>query len=176
MKNKKFLTIIIVFLSFFVLLGFWFMFGRNSTPKIDPTIEIDVTTMPDATKATEMISKGVTVRQGFICTTDTINNIGIVFTRLQYVEGVNLVLELLDGNNTLAKSVIPVTQVEDQHRVFIEPDGILKDVKGKVLTIKIYSENGASTGLGLMVSEAIDTNYLFNNKKQKGTICFSVVE
>ena len=178
MGNKKLLTFIVVLAAVFVLLGFWFMFGRNSTPANGGQVitEIDVTTMPDATKATDMISKGVSVRQDFICTTDTIKNIGIVFTRLQYVEGVNLVLELLNGNNSLARTIVPVTQVEDQHRVFIEPNGILRNVKDAKLTIKIYSENGENTGLALMVSENVDTNYWFNNRKQKGSICFSVVE
>lgn len=176
MKNKKLLTCVLIAAVVFVLFGFWLMFGRNATPSVKPNPNIDITTMPDATKATDMISKNVTVKQDFVCTTDSINNIGIVFTRLQYVEGVNLILELLEGNTSLAKTIIPVTDVEDQHRVYIEPNGILKDVNGKTLTIKIYSENKENTGLGLMVSENVDTNYYFNNKKQKGSICFSVVE
>ena len=168
--------LILLFSVIFVFFGFWLMFGRSSNSNIKPSEAFDVSQMPQATKASDMISKGVKVEQSFVCTTDTINNIGIVFTRLQYIEGVNLVLELLDEGSAIARSVIPVTDVEDQHRVFIEPNGILRNVKDRVLTLKIYSENGENTGLALMVSESVNASYKFNHRTMKGSICFEVNE
>ena len=177
-KNKKTTTIIIVVAAVFVVAGFLFMFGGNifndfGSSKIRKN---DSTLMPEATGTTDPINEGAVITQDFVNTTDTISSIGIVFFRITYYEDVDLVIELLDGNNILATKKIDASKVEIEHRTFVEPSTTLTGMKDKNLTIKIYSANKEDTGLVVMMSDKVDSSYEYNGKSLKGSLCFSVNE
>lgn len=169
-KNKK-TKLIIVLATLFVVAGFVFMFGNGlKTRKSDSTI------MPEATGTTEPLNDGVIITQNFVNTTDTISSLGIVFYRITYYEDVHLIIELLDGDNILASKRIDVSKVEDYHRTFVEPSKKLTGMKDKTLTIRIYCEEVADTGLVVMMSDKVNSNYQYNGKSEKGSLCFSVNE
>jgi len=174
MKISKKQRMIILASIVFVLLSLWFVFGRNldfTRKRTD-----DSTVMPEATGTTERISENIVVEQSFTNTSETIERVGIVFYRIQYLEGVNVVLELWQGNRVVASNVYPVYQIEGEHRTFIVPETVITDAKDKDFKIRIYAEDGSDMGLALMVDEKADSSYKFGSMTGKGTLCFAVVE
>lgn len=176
MNNKKTQKIILIVAALFVVIGFLVMFGNGLNFGGGSIKKTDTTIMPDATNVTDRIGENVMVEQTFQCTTDSIRKLGVVFTRIQYLEGPNMVIELLDGNNTIGSTVIRVELIEEQHRIFIEPNIPITGVKDKNLTLRIYGQEGKDTGLALMYAEVGGSTFKFNNKSIKGTICFYVEE
>ena len=175
MENKGKTKLFIIIAALFVVASFIFMFGRtaftgSSIRKTDSTV------MPEATGTTEAINDGYVVKQTYVNTTETISNIGIVFYRVTLLENVDLVIELLDGDKTLVRKVIPASEVSSEHRTFIDPDSVLSGMKDKELTLKIYSKDDSDTGLTVMVNNKAKSTYSFNGKNEKGTLCFSVNE
>lgn len=176
MNNKKTQKIVVIAAAIFVIIGFLIMFGNGFNFGGSSIRKTDTTVMPDATAVTERISDNVMVEQTFQCTTDSIRKLGVVFSRIQYLEGPNMVIELLDGNTTLGSTVIRVELIEEQHRIFIEPNIPITGVKDKNLTLRIYGQEGKDTGLALMYAEIGGSSFKFDNKNIKGTICFYVEE
>ena len=166
--------IIILVAAAFIVIAVLFMF--SSLIDFSKKRKSDSTVMPEATGTTERIENGIVVEQTFTNTTETITQVGIVFVRIQYLEGPNMVLELYDGNTLLARSKYPIYLIEDEHRTYIVPDSPLSGMKGKNLTIKIYAENKEDTGFAVLVSENENAEYRFGNVSKKGSLCFSVTE
>lgn len=135
--------------------------------------------MPEADGITDELTRGLVVSQDFVNTTENINEIAVVFSRIYYLEekdsNLNVVIELLDGNKTLIKSLIKSNDVPDQHRVYAYADSPISGYVGKKLTLKIYEDANCDTGLVLMRSEKTKkSSYKFGNKKKDGSICFSI--
>ena len=175
MENKKLQKIIIIVAAVFVLVSLFFMFGKTLFSS-KTARNSDSTVMPEATGTTNEIRATTVVQQDFVCSTDTISKVGIVFVRDKYIEGVHLALELYDGNKLLASSTVNVAKIEEQHRTYIEPSSKLSGMKNKTLTIKIYPVEKEDTGMMIMMSNKVNSNYLFGNKTIKGSLCFSVTE
>ena len=176
MKNKKLEKAVIIATAVFVVMALLFMFGRNLLSNKSDVRTNDSTVMPEATNTTNEIKSGIVVEQDFVCTSDSVSKLGIVFTRLAYKEGINVVLELLDGNSTLASTTVKVAAIEDQHRTYIEPSAKLNGMKDRTLTIRIYPVEKEDTGLVIMMNKDADTSFRFGDKTVKGTLCFSVTE
>lgn len=176
MKNKKLEKAVIIAAAVFVVMALLFMFGRNLFNRNGDVRTADSTVMPEATGTTNEIKSGIIVEQDFVCTSDSISKLGIVFTRLAYKEGFDIVLELLEGNDVIASTTVKVAAVEDQHRTYIEPASKLNGMKGKTLTVKIYSAEKVDTGLVIMMNKDADTSFRFGGKSVKGTLCFSITE
>ena len=181
MKNGNKEKIIIAVVAVFVLLSVWFMFGRNiggnsNTNSNNQIRKNDSTQMPTANNTTSEITKSITVKQNFVNTADTISKVGVVFIKNYSIDNVNIVIELREGNNVLAKSVIDTNAVEAQHRTYVEPSSALTGMKNKNLTLVIYSEKKIDTGLAIMIDDSADSTYSFGSKTCPGTLCFSVTE
>lgn len=175
--NKK-PKLIILIAAIFVIVAILFMFGGNiasfSWPFSSSIRSDDTNEMPVATSGTERIGKGVKVEQTFINSTDVINQIGIVFYKIEQVENVNVVVELLDGSKVLASNVYLAENVESEHRTFLIPNEPLSGMNNKKLKLKIYSLDGLDTGLGILINEEMESSYKFNGSNRKGTLCFAV--
>lgn len=176
MKNKRLEKIVIGATAVFIVLALLFMFGGTIFEGKSEIRKTDSTVMPTATGTTNEIKKAVVVEQDFINTSDSISQVGIVFNRLAYIEGVDLAMELLDGNKVLASTTVAVSKIEDQHRTYIEPSPKLTGMANKKLTIRIYPTSKEDTGLVIMVDDSAKSTFRFGNKTIKGTLCFSVTE
>ena len=176
MKNKKMEKIVIAVTAVFIVASILLVFGNNIFSGSSDVRKTDSTVMPEATETTNEIKKNITVEQDFICSTDTISNLGIVFSRLTYTDDVDMVIELLDGNNVLASKTINAGAIEDQHRTFLDPSSKLSGMKNKKLTIRIHPEKEADTGLVIMMNKNEKATFRFGNKTIKGTLCFAITE
>ena len=176
MKNKKLEKIIIAVTAVFIIVSLFLMFGGNLFKNKSNSRKNDSTVMPEATDITAEIKAKTVVEQDFVNTTETISNLGIVFSRYVYLEGVHITIELRDGDNIIASRTINVADIEDQHRTFVEPASVLTGMKGKNLTLRIYSADKEDTGMKIMMSEDSDSSFKFGNVTVKGTLCFSITE
>ncbi len=176
MKNKKLEKIVIALTAVFVIAAILLMFGGNFFSNKGDIRKTDSTVMPTATETTNEIKKSVVIEQDFVNTTDTISKVGIVFSRLAYKEGIDLAIELLDGNTVLAGNTYNVAGIEEQHRTYVEPASKLTGMSGKKLTLRIYPADKEDTGLVVMMDGNADSTFCFGSKTIKGTLCFSVTE
>ena len=169
--RKVFLVSFIIYTVFAV--SFYFLSGDQLKFR---TVE-DSIAIVEADSVTPEITRGVTVTQEFTNTVDNIDNIAIVFTKL-YREGKGLLtVDLLDGNTLLYRKVFDVDQIPEQHRVYIQPEQQLKNLKNKTLTIKIYSNSKIYEGASVMMNKTNvpeGSKIRVNGIAQDGTICFSV--
>ena len=181
MKNKSRTTLILIFAIVFVITATIFMFGKNISSFSLPSFSFssgirknDSTEMPVATGGSERIDKKTTIEQSFVCTVDSISQIGIVFYKIEQIENANIVIELLDGNKTLIQNIYPVESIESEHRTFLIANEPLSGLINKKLKLKIYSLNSDDTGLGVMVSENTNSSYKYNGNTRRGSVCFAV--
>ena len=175
MENKRKNSIfIIIGAAVFVVVAVGLMVFRGIDFSKKKTS--DSTVMPEATGTTERIENGAVIEQTFRNSTDTISEVGIVFYRIKYLEGVNMFLELYEGNTLLASSIYPVHMIEGEHRTYIVPYSALTGMKDKELTIKVYAEDKRDTGLAIMISEKENATYKYDGVSKKGSLCFSVTE
>ena len=176
MKNKKLEKVIIAITAVFIIVSLLLVFGGNIFKGGSSVRKTDSTVMPTATGTTNEIKKDVVIEQDYINTTDTISKVGIVFNRIAYKEGIDIAVELLNGDTILAGNTYNVASIEEQHRTYIEPTSKLTGMKNKKLTIRIYPVVKEDTGLVVMMDKDADTTFTFDNKTIKGTLCFSVTE
>ena len=169
MKNKKFLMYILIAAVIFVFFGFWFMFSSSSNKSI---LKENMTIMPSANKISKEITKDLVVEQEFICNIDTISRLGVVFSYIYDSSNSEITLELLKGNETLAKNVISAKDISDQHRTFLIPNSVITNVKNKQLKLKISSND--DSGFALMIDENSNATYKFGDSSLKGRICFVI--
>lgn len=169
--RKIFIIAFIIYTAFTVL--FYFLSGDQLKYR---TVEDDIAIL-EADSVTPEIVRGVTVTQTFKNTVDNIDNIAIVFTKL-YRDGEGLLtVDLFEENTLLYRKMFDVGEIPEQHRVYLEPETPIKDVKDKVLTIKIYSNSKTNEGVSIMMNkmEAPEGSRIkVGNQVLKGSICFSV--
>ena len=175
MENKKVQKIVIIVAAVFVLVSILFMFGRTLFSSKAARYS-DSTVMPEATGTTNEIRSSTVVQQDFICSVETISKVGIVFVRDKYIQGVDLAMELYDDSTLLDSTTVNVAKIEEQHRTYIEPTSKLSGMKNKTLTLKIYSADKEDTGIVIMMSDKVNSNFKFGNKAINGSLCFSVTE
>ena len=131
--------------------------------------------MPEANAVTEELTEGLVVEQKFKNITEDINEIAIVFSRhYDLAENVNMVIELLDGNNVLASENINCDDIQAKHRTYIKPTNLISGYVGKELTLRVYTKSTAGTGLAIMMNTNENTSFTFGNNSVKGTLCFSI--
>lgn len=176
MKNKKLEKIVIIVTACFVVVTILLMFGGNLFDGSSATATYDMTLMPEATGMTEVISAGTVVEQSFVCNTETIEKIGIVFDRESVPTDAYLVIELLRNGKTVASDTYPVSSIKDQHRTYLVLDSRVSDSQNKKYTLRIYPVGNYDSGTRILVSDSRDTTYSFGNKKMRGTLCFSITE
>lgn len=174
-KMKKILLAIVVLL---VIGSCIFMFKISPISKTEKVTEVRNREMPAANATTDELTKGLIVSEEFTNTTDNINEIAVVFTRnymLDEKDASNtLAIELLDGNKVLASGSFITNDIPDQHRVYVYPTSPITGMVGKKLTLIVYDNSGCDTGVSLMIDNTSTSSFKFGNKKQDGTICFSI--
>ena len=175
MKNKKTEKIVIIVTALFVVVSILLVFGKNIFSSSSSIRKTDSTIMPEASDTTNEIKKNIVIEQDFINSTETISKIGIVFSRLSYKEGVDLAIELWNGTQLLASGSYKISEIEDQHRTFLDTPS-LSDMKNKKLTLKIYPLQEEDTGLVIMMDKNAKASFRFGNKTIKGTLCFAISE
>ena len=178
MKNSKTQKIVIIVTAIFIVAAVLLMFGGNifKGSGSGSSSRTDMTVMPEATDLTAEIKRSTVIEQEFVSSTDDISKVGIVFARDRYLEGVHMVIELLEGNTVLASNSVNVAKIEDQHRTYVEPASKLTGMKGKTLKLRIYCAEKEDTGMKIMMSKDVKTTFKFGNKTIDGTLCFSVTE
>ncbi len=178
MKNRKLEKVVLIVAALFVIASFLFMFGRNPSNGGDSSSarKGDVTIMPEASASTEEITHGDVIEQSFVCSSSTISEVGIVFNRIYTVDNVDLTIELLQGDRTVAKNTYDVSQIEGQHRTYVIPPETLRGTKRKLFTIRIYTITDEDTGLGVLYSSQSSSSFLFGGEEIAGTLCFSVTK
>lgn len=169
--NKKTRNILIAIVAGLVIGSCIFMFIISP-----PVVKKGNREMPKATSETDDITNDTIVEQKFINTTEDIEEIAIVFSRHYNLgENVDMIIELLDGNNVLASTSINCDDIEAEHRTYIKPNNTISGFVGKELTLRIYTSSSAGTGLALkMNSDDKNSSFIFGNETVKGTLCFSV--
>lgn len=175
MDRKKIEKILLIGAVVFIVLGFAIMFGKNIfNGEPSNNTKIDVLTIPEATGTSSEIIKNSYIQQTFTCSVDEVENIAIVFYRLYQADGVDVVIELLDGNTSLVKQSIAVDKVKSQHRSYVTPASKLTGLKGKNLTLKVYPSKASDTGLAIMVNKDVRTTYQYGIKSVNGSLCFAL--
>ena len=175
MKNKikKVFTIAFIIYAAFAV-SFYFLSGDQlKYREAKDNIEI-----VDADSVTPELSRGIVVTQDFKNTVDNVEQIALVFTKFYRGGQGLLTIDLYDGNTLLYRKVLDVDKdIPEQHRVFIHPEQPLKDLKDKILTIKVYSNSKNNEGVSLMMNGQKGPEGSFvrvGNQTIPGTICFSV--
>ena len=176
MKRVQIEKLIMFAATLFIVVSVLLVFGGNIFSGKQGMRRSDSTIMPEATGMTTEIKRTSIVQEDFRCTCNTISGIGIVFTRERTVSGAKLTIELSEGDTVLCSMTVNASSVQDQHRTFLNPSEVLTGMKGKTLTLKIYSANQTDTGLKVMMSENSSSTFLFGNKVIQGTLCFSIQE
>ena len=169
--RKVFTIAFLIYTAFAV--SFYFLSGDQLKHR---TVE-DSIAIIEADSVTPEVVRGVTITQNFTNTLDNIDNLALVFTRL-YREGEGLLtVDLLDGSDLLYRKVFDVSQIPEQHRVYIEPEESIKNLKGKTLTLKIYSNSKPNEGVSVMMNKTAapaGSKIRVGNEVLDGSICFSV--
>lgn len=177
--NKKTRNILLGIVAALVVGSLAFMLILSNSNKTENVAEIKNREMPTATGITDELVKNIVVEQEFVNTTENINEIAVVFSRIYYLDEADanhtLAIELLDGNKVLANTVIKTNDIPDQHRVYLYPDVPISGLVGKKLKLKIYDNSKCDTGVALMINSEENESYNFGNSKKDGTICFSVI-
>ena len=169
--RKVFTISFIVFAVFTV--AFYFLSGDQLKYRVaDDSISI-----LEADSVTPEITRGVTVSQDFKNTVDNIDQIAVVFTKL-YREGQGLLtIDLMSGNDLVYRKILDVSEIPEQHRVFLSPENPIRGFKDKTLTLKIYSNSKTNQGASVMMNKALapaGSRIKIGNQTIDGSICFAV--
>lgn len=168
---------LIIFAAVLAVVGCIFMFAINPSNSNEsnntPTADSEV---PEADGRTEEILEGVTIEQRFKCKSDSISEIAIVFSRLYDLgEECGIYIELDEGSNVLVQEKIDADSIQADHRTYVKLGTPLKGMKGKELTLKIFSETSAGTGLCVMInSKDTSSTYSYKGQTLQGTLCFAI--
>lgn len=172
MKNKNNVLIIVCILV--VVAGFMVMFKPSITlPSISLKSE---NVMPEANSFTDDINANCVVEQTFTNKNDSIEKIAIVFHKLLSFEkedNVLIVVSLKDGERVLTEKTVNVSEIEEQHRLFVNLDQKYTGMKNKNLTLTIKA-GVQNTGLTVMMQTNNKDSFKFGGNKVNGTLCFVV--
>lgn len=169
--KKIFLIIISVYIALAV--SFYFLAGEQLNYKES----VNNIVMPDADGISEEIIKGITVKQDFECEIDNIEEVALVFTTFYRTGSGRLTVSLNDGKTQLYKKVFDVKEIPEQHRIYLRPENPIKNVKGKTLTLSIFSNSEEGEGVAAMMSKQSPFDnavFQYGDKELKGALCFSV--
>ncbi|MCR4633424.1 MAG: ABC transporter permease [Erysipelotrichaceae bacterium] len=153
--------------------SFYFLSGDQLKYR---TVEDSIAVI-EADSVTPELTRGVIVSQEFINTVDNIDQVSIIFTKL-YREGKGLLaVDLFDGEDLLFRKIFDVDKIPEQHRVYLIPENPIRGLRGKKLTIRIYSNSSLNQGVSVMMNKsAVPEGSLIkvNDEALEGSICFSV--
>ena len=164
-------------IAFIIYAVFSVAFYYLSGDQLKYRVAEDKISILEADSVTPEIVRGVVVSQSFVNTVDNIEQVSLVFTKM-YREGKGLLsIDLLDGEELLYRKVVDVDQIPEQHRVYLEPEKPIRGLKGKTLTIKIYSSAKANEGVSAMMNKTIQSEgsrICIGDEVLEGSLCFSL--
>lgn len=176
--NSKFKKILIIAAALLAIASCVFMFMISPIKSSKNISEPQNIEMLAANGTTDELVKELVVEQDFINTVENINEVAVVFSRIYFLDEQDadntVAIELLNGNNVLASTIIKSNDIPDQHRVYLYPSSPISGLLGKELTLKIYENSNCDTGVSLMINTDSNEKIRFGNKKIDGSICFSV--
>lgn len=130
--------------------------------------------MPDADSTSQEITKGVVIEQRFTNKLKKIEKLSLVFTaNWREDNSGDMIVELLHGGDVLYSQELDVNSIPEQHRVFLEFNPAISDLKNEILTIRIKSNSEMGSAVSCMVSTGSNIGeYSINSNIQSGSICF----
>ena len=129
--------------------------------------------MVDADNTTTELYEGNIIEQHFINKLDKIEKVGIVCHTYWRDNSGALTIQITEGKNILASQRIDVSEIPDQHRVFLELNKPIENKVDKELTLRVYTDSNEGQGVCLMSCTTNNTGTLFiNGEEIKGSICF----
>ena len=172
-KNKiKKIYLIVIAIYVALVTSFYFIAGEQLWYKESS----EIIKMPDADSISGEINKDNIISQTFNCPVDRLNSLEFVFTK-NYQEGSGKLIIVISADNKVLQILsMPVKEVPEQHRVFLEFDKPIDNVKAKDITMKIYASSMPGQGVCAMTrSDAKDSYIKDDGEIKNGTLCFSVV-
>jgi len=168
--SKKVRNILILVIAVLVVGSCIFMFVISPFKVRTGNME-----MPDANAQTGEILNGIVIEQAFVNQTEDIEELAIVFNRAYDLgEKVNIIIELVDGDNVLMSKSVTADGIRSNHRTYVKTDSPITGLVGKTLTLRVYTDSTAGTGLSLMINTDSNSFIAYGSEAIKGTICFSV--
>ena len=169
-KNLKKIFISIALIYTALVVSFYFLGGdqiryRASAGNIE---------MPDANAVTDEIIAGKIISQDFVNKIEHIEKMEIVFTKFYRDSSGIISVSLYDGNTALVRNTMKLSEVPEQSRVYLIPEEPLTGLKGKTLTIKIYTTAKVNHGVAAMMRKDNTGHVNMNGTDVAGTLCFSL--
>lgn len=132
--------------------------------------------MVDADSISEEINKENELFQYFKCKVDKIDSFEFVFTK-NYAEGSgNLFIDIVSNAKVIGHLAMPVKDVPEQHRVYLNLEEPIRGALDKPMTIRITSDSEIGQGVHAMMYSGDDTSRVhIGNGFVQGTICFSLI-
>lgn len=120
--------------------------------------KVETSSMLSPLQAVGEITEGVVVEQDFKVTGDEVTGISLQMATYarDYNEG-NLTLEILDGETVCEKITCDVSQIVDNSLQTFSFENPVRDVKDKVLTIRLTSDCKQGYGVTVMYGNAVST-------------------
>ena len=153
--KKVYLIILAAYVTFAVL--FYVIGGEQLWYKKS----ISNIAMPTADNVSEEINKNTEITQSFNCEMDRIEKFAFVFTK-NYQDGDGkLTIDIALDNQQIAKKTFDViTEIPEQHRVYIEFSKPIEETRDKEITINISSTSKEGYGARAMIYSALeDSSY-----------------
>ena len=173
MTKNKIRKIYLIVIAIYVALvtSFYFLAGERIQYK-DSTKNIK---MDEADSISKELIKGTIIQQDFYNSIDKIESLEFVFTK-NYQEGLGkITIDLLDNNYLLAREIIDLHDIPEQHRVYMELDKPIVGRSDQDLTIRIYGNSPEGLGAyAMMNSKKEDSSITVNNQALNGSLCFAV--
>ncbi|MBQ6334386.1 MAG: ABC transporter permease [Erysipelotrichaceae bacterium] len=164
-------------IAFIVYAVFAVAFYYLSGDQLKYRVAEDKISILEADSVTPEIVRGLNVSQSFLNTVDNIEQVSLIFTKL-YRDGKGLLtIDLLDGDDLLYRKILDVEKIPEQHRVYLEPENPIRGLKGKTLTISIYSNSKVNEGVSAMMNKSISpdgSKIMIGNEVMEGSLCFSL--
>ena len=173
MSKEKLKKIFIAIISIYTALvvSFYFLGGDQIKYKASS----GNIAMPEATAVTDEIVAGSIVSQDFVNQIENIEQLAIVFTKFYRNASGIISVSLYDGNEALVRNTMKLVDVPEQSRIYLVPEEPITGLKGKKLTLKIYTTAKINHGAAVMMSKDVpDSTVNFNGKEIEGTLCFSI--
>lgn len=171
-KIKKIFGIVLLVYAVFVV-SFYFLSGEQLRYKESKGNIV----MPEADSVTEEINNVTSVTQEFVNTVDNIEEIALVFTKFYREAEGKLTFYLIGDNRVLYRTTIDLSEVPEQHRVYITPETPIRNVGGKTLKFVLRSNAEVNLGVAAMLKteDVPETSFVYTNgEKINATLCFSV--
>lgn len=166
--KRIFISIILIYTA--LVVSFYFLGGDQIRYRVSSGNMV----MPDATAVTDEITAGKIISQDFVNEIEHIEKLEIVFTKFYRDASGIISVSLYDGNKALVRNTMKLYDVPEQSRIYLIPEEPLSGLKGKTLTLKIYTTAKPNHGVAVMMRRDWPGTINMNGTDVPGSLCFSV--